>query len=127
MNSIEAYISSQSDNQRKILQYIHELLSAYPGVTSKIRYKIPFYYRKSWICYLNPVKNGGIEWAFLRGNEMANIQGVLAARDRKQVMGIIWYDISEVDQNLVRELFQEALILDETIPYASKRSKKPPY
>jgi len=124
MDAVNAYILEKEGAQQALLQYFHHLLSAQPGVYSRIRYKIPFYYRKSWFCYLNPIKKGGIELAFLRGNELSNEQGMLDFRGRKQVGGIIFYEPDEVPESIVMEIIQEALLLDEEIPYASKRIKK---
>jgi len=105
MELIFQFIDRYSGDQQAVLQYLHNLLISFPDIEPKLKYKIPFYYRKSWICYLNPIKKKGIELCFTRGNELSNTQGLLAARDRKQ------------------ELLQEAFLLDETVPYQSKRKK----
>ncbi len=123
MTAVELFILEKEGEQQKILDRLHNLLSSFPEITSKIRYKIPFYYHKSWICYLNPTKDGGIELAFTRGNELSNEQGLLDSKGRKQVYGISFHSSREIDEDLVAEVFQEALILDEEIPYASKRKK----
>lgn len=124
MEEVLAYIEEQDAPTRKIMRYLHEFFMGIPEVTCEIRYKIPFYYRISWICYLNPQKKGGVEWVLIRGNELSNAQGILEARDRKQVMGIIFHHVSEIEEDLIREIFMEALILDELTPYENKRKKK---
>jgi len=123
MNSVDAYICEREGAQKALLQYFHHLLLEQPGVEAKIRYQIPFYYRKSWVCYLNPVKKGGIELAFLRANELSNEQALLDFRGRKQVAGVIYYNLEEVEERLVMEVLQEALLLDDEVAYASKRQK----
>lgn len=123
MDAVDAFIQEKQGQQKLILQHLHHLLTFNPGVSPKIRYKIPFYYRKSWICYLNPVKNEGIELVFLRANELSNAQRLLESRGRKQVKGIIFYKLSEIPEHSIHEIIQEALLLDESIPYASKRKK----
>ncbi|MEM6318719.1 MAG: DUF1801 domain-containing protein [Bacteroidota bacterium] len=124
MNQVELFIVEQSDNQQVILQFLHDLLTAEPGVQAKLRWKIPFYFRKSWICYLNPIKKtNGIELAFTRGNELSNGQGLLSHNGRKQISGVIFNDVADIPVETVLEVFQEALLLDETVPYASKRTK----
>lgn len=124
MNAVKSFILEKEGNQKALLQYFHRLMMDQPGVVSKIRYQIPFYYRKSWICYLNPVKKGGIELAFLRGNELSNEQGLLDFRGRKQVAGIVFNQLAGIPEEAVMEMIQEALLLDEEIAYASKRKKK---
>jgi len=99
------------------------LLISFPDIEPKLKYKIPFYYRKSWICYLNPIKKKGIELCFTRGNELSNTQGLLAARDRKQIRGVIFETVESIPEESLLELLQEAFLLDETVPYQSKRKK----
>jgi hypothetical protein len=123
MTEVEDYIESFDDSQRDILLYIHKLLSIELNLTYKLRFKIPFYYRKSWICYLNPTKNKSIEFAFVRGNELSNSQGLLDSKGRKQVWSIELTKLSESPIGKLTEIIQEAILLDETVAYASKRKK----
>lgn len=123
MNEVEDFIFQHEGNQKQILNYFHNLLTSFPEVTAKIRYKIPFYYRKSWVCYINPIKNEGVEICFIRGKELSNSQGLLQTNGRKQVYGIPFYSLKEIHEETLLEIIQEAFILDETIPYASKRKK----
>ena len=123
MNTVEDFIYSLEGKQQELLLFLHQLLSTYPEVEDKIRYKIPFYYRKSWICYLNPIKGEKIELVFIRGNELSNASGLLDARGRKQVAGVIFEKTNDIPLEALSEVIQEALILDDTVPYASKRKK----
>lgn len=121
---IEDFILDHPNSQQQtLLQVLHDLLLSYPEVTGKIRYKIPFYYRKSWICYLNPVKNDGVELAFTRGNELSNEQGLLDSKGRKQVYGVTFYKPEDIPLKVLQEVIGEAFLLDEEVPYASKRQK----
>lgn len=123
MSEVDFFIESKSGKQKEILEFLHQFICTYPDVTEKIRYKIPFYYRKSWICYLNPLKKDGIELAFTRGDELSNEQGILLKKGRKQIRGIEIFDAKEINEEVLQEIFQEAFILDETVTYASKRKK----
>jgi len=123
MTEVEQYISDLKINQREIMLYFHDLLAHQLELEAKIRYKIPFYYHKSWICYLNPIKNGGVELAFLRAYELSNHQGLLDFKGRKQVAGISFSNVDEIPRDHIYEIIQEALLLDESIPYTSKRKK----
>lgn len=117
----EQWIQQTSENQQKILWALHHLIVEVPEITSKIRYKIPFYYRKSWICYLSPKKTQEIELVFLRGQELSNEQGILESKDRKQVSGILLSSLDEFPEEAIREILQEAILLDETVPYSVKK------
>jgi len=121
MSKTEDFIYTCEGDQRAIMLYFHELLTEELNLTSKIRYKIPFYYGLSWICYLNPIKNNRVEFAFVRGNELSNDQGILNNKGRKQVYSIEFGKLSEIPKGQINEIIQEALLLDETTPYKSKR------
>ena len=68
---------------------------------------------------LNPIKNKGVELAFTRGKELSNIQGVLNSHGRNQVFGIRYHNVEEISSELLSEIIQEALLLDESVPYQS--------
>ena len=116
MNKVEQFIYQREGQQREIMVFLHKLLSDL-GLQSKIRYRIPFYDRLSWICYLNPIKNSGVELAFIRGNELSNNHEILNFKERKQVAGISIYNLRELDLNKLRETIHEAILLDESVPY----------
>ena len=123
MNDIEAYLSDLDSPQQEMIDYLHQLITSYPEVTAKIRYKIPFYYRRSWICYLNPTKDKGVELAFTRGNELSNEQGLLDARGRKQVSGVVFYQLKDIPEAVLHEVLQEAFLLDEEVPYSVRKKR----
>jgi hypothetical protein len=117
------FIYEQDERRREIMLHLHNLLISFPEVTSKIAYKIPFYYRKSWICYLNPEKGGGIELGFTRGKELSNIQGLLEPKGRKQVAGITISSVDAIPEGALVEIINEAIILDETVPYSVRKKR----
>ena len=120
LNFIEQY----EGDQKEILLYFHNVFLSFPEIEDKIRYRVPFYYRKSWICYLNPTKKGGIDLAFVRANELSNEQGLLDFKDRKQVATVEFFKVKEIPEDTVNAVFQEALLLDETVPYTVRKSQK---
>ena len=124
MGEVEDFIYQYEGEQRKIMFYFHNLFVNDLGLTTKIRYRIPFYYNMSWICYLNPDKSGGVELSFIRGNELSNHNGLLQTKGRKQVKSMTFYSFAEVQEEGIMEVIHEALILDETTPYASKNQKR---
>ncbi len=124
MSAVEDFIYQFEGSQREVMLYFHDLLTVELNLTEKIRFKIPFYYGKSWICYLNPKKDGKIELAFVRGNELSNYQGILDDKGRKQVCSVEFEKVSEIPIQQMNEIIQEAILLDETTPYESKRKSK---
>lgn len=123
MPSPDDYIYRHEGGQRELLLHLHYLLAEELKLEAKIRYKIPFYYNHSWICYLNADKAGGVELAFTRGNELSNEQGLLDPKGRKQVMSILITQTEQINDPVLHEVLHEAILLDETVPYASKRQK----
>ncbi|MEL6668817.1 MAG: DUF1801 domain-containing protein [Bacteroidota bacterium] len=114
MANVESFIYTRPGEEREILFYFHQLLTEEMGLEPKIRFKIPFYFNRSWVCYLNPIKQGGIELAFLRGRELSNVQGLLVSKGRKQVYGIDCYSLAEIPREAIYEIIQEAILLDES-------------
>jgi len=121
MTEVEDFIYSHEGSQRAIMLLLHNLLTIELNLTDKLRYKIPFYFGKSWICYFNPRKDGQIEFAFLRGNELSNTHGLLHSKGRKQVWSIQFSHPSEIPIVSLRETILEAILLDETVPYTIKK------
>lgn len=124
MSTVEDFIYQYEGHQHEIMVYFHNLLINQYDLTDKIRFKIPFYYGRSWICYLNPLKNGKVELAFIRGNELSNEQALLDNKGRKQVFGIEFETITDIPHQSINEIIKEALALDDMIAYESKRKKK---
>ncbi len=110
---IEAFKYDLTSEQKSIVNRIHGLVSSYPGVHVKMRYKIPFYYRYSWIAYINPLKTGGVEFAFLEGKNLSAANSGLRMKNRKLVAGIDIVEARDIDEDFILETFNEALLLDE--------------
>jgi hypothetical protein len=124
MSSVDTFIQHQHGPVARCLQHVHALVMEYPGVEAKIRYRIPFYYGRSWLCYLNPQKDESVEWAFTRANEWPRHHELLDFRGRKQVAGLFLTADGLPEEGLMRLLLEEALALDAARPYASKRRGK---
>ncbi len=120
MSACQDYLFDLEGRQRQIAEILSEQFLAFPGIQCRIRFRIPFFYQHSWICYLNPVKNEGIELAFIYGYRLADPEGLLQAHGRKQVKGVRLYRVTELPLESIQILFSEALLLDEIL----KRLKK---
>ena len=117
MNKVEDYILNFDGDQKEIMLYFHSLLTEEFNLIPKFKFNLPFYYRKSWICYLFPTKKGLIELAFTRGRELSNEQRILKSRGRKLVSSIEFKQLNDIPEQVIREVIHEAVILDETVPY----------
>ena len=122
MSAVIDFIHCQKEKHGEILLFIHDLMLSYEGVTSKIRYRIPFYYKNSWICYANPRKNDRVELVFIRANEFKDYTGLLDTKGRKQVAGITIGCLEEMSDDLT-DVINESLRIDAEVRYKSKRAK----
>lgn len=111
--SVEHFILGLNGQQKAIVIFLHQRLTNYHGLQPKIRYKVPMYFNRKWVCYLNPIKGNGIELAFLKGNQLSNEQGLLNKKDRKMVAGIDLYSVESIPERVIDEIIQEALLLEE--------------
>lgn len=121
MSDIEFFIAHFPAQQQAIMRYFHDAFIHTYELTPKTRYNLPFYYGNSWICYLNPSKSNTVELAFTRGNELSDTNNLLSANGRKQVRSITYANHSEIIVPLIEAVIDEAIALDKTIPYQSKR------
>ncbi len=121
MNKVEDFILNFEGDQKEIMLFFHSLLTEEFNLIPKFQYNLPFYYRKSWICYLFPTKKGLIELAFTRGKELSNAQGLLKSRGRKMVSSIEFQELKDISIEGISEAIHEAIILDENVPYTFKK------
>lgn len=117
------FILQCQEPTQSILMHLHSMLTQEFGLEDKIRFKIPFYFQKSWICYLNPIKKGGVEICFLRANEFQYSLAHLDFKDRVQVAGISYTSLNEVDMDILRIPLIEAIELDYHSKYSIKKKK----
>lgn len=113
MGNVNDFVYQSERPFRDVLVCLHEMLVEQYGLKTVLRYRIPFYDRYKWICYLNPVRDRGIELAFIRGAELSNAQGILDPGGRKHVAGIILDDVSLIPFQALDEIIHEALLIDE--------------
>jgi len=121
---VEDKIYEFEGEQKNIMLYLYNWFTNEFNLLPKLKYKIPFYYKKSWICYTNPIKNEGVELAFIRGNELSNASNILQSKKRKQIKGIEIYQLKEAPFPQIQLVLQEAILLDETVAYKSPYTSK---
>ena len=107
----------------EIIEYFHHLFTDQYELDASMKYGVPFYTLKSWICYLNPIKGNAVELAFTRGIELINHEELLNFKGRKQVGGFDIHDLNQKQIEQIEMVLQDAIILDMEVPYASKRKK----
>ena len=122
MNAVSSFIAEQPEPNRAILLRLQRIiLASAPQLEEKISYRVPFYFYLGRLCYLNPHKRG-VDIGFCRGFELSNEQGLLQAKDRVEIKTITYTSAVEIDEKPLREILQEALLLNEW-HYRNKRKK----
>lgn len=122
MNPAELFIFEKEGKQKEILEFLHHYILKYDSdIYCKLRYGIPFYYKRSWICYLNPVGRDKVEIAFTRANELKENIQFLEFGKRKQVAGITIQNIEDIPLGILKEVLAEALDLDKDVNYSVKK------
>ncbi len=122
MNAVEYYIEDLPKSARTLFKVTRSLiLDSGPAITEKISYKIPFFYYFGPLVYLNQYK-GGVDIGFFRGHALSNEQQLLEIRERKIVASIpiLSLEVFNQHENQVREILQEALLLNEML-YKNKK------
>lgn len=112
MGALDNFILDIEGEQQRILMHLHSLLHQHHNLSPTMKYKIPFYEGNKWICYLNPIKKGGVELAFINGNQLSNDRCLLLAKNRKQVRCFEIYSIESCPDEAIETTILEAIDLD---------------
>lgn len=116
---LQEMASPCNPQHRTILFSLHHLLTEEFNLTLKFKYNLPFYYNKSWVCYANPTSES-IELSFIRGNELADPDNLLQAKNRKMVRSLPLTQITRVNDPQSLQLIHEAILLDEQVTFNKK-------
>lgn len=112
MDTVEKYIYRLPDNEMLIAARFRDWLLRYnKQITERIRYGVPFFDYFGWMCYLNPMKQGGIDLCFIDGSLMIRNAHLLTDRSRKTVRSRILLTPYDVDVATLRPLLDEAMEL----------------
>ena len=123
--SVLAYIEETNPPKvRELLTAAHHFLQENlpPFGTFAIKWRIPFYILRRNFCYLNRHKDH-ITLGFPRGWKLAPRPGVLLDENKKlkQIRYLEIRSLEDLYSENVQQILQEAIILDETFPKASRK------
>lgn len=121
MNASEKYIEDAPEKYRETLYVLRAIiLNSSPFIEEKIAYTVPFFKHFGMLCYIAHGKRG-VEVGFWRGNELSNEQGALTNDERKIVRSLVYQKADEIDEQILMEVLQEAMMLNEEKHKATKR------
>jgi len=111
--AIEKYIHDAPEKYREMLFRLREIIvNSSPFIEEKIAYTVPFFKHFGMLCYISHGKRG-VEVGFWRGNELSNEQGVLSQDERKIVRSLIYQEPEDINEQILMEILQEAMMLNE--------------
>lgn len=77
-------------------------------------FNTPFYTRRKWLIYLSRMKKGGYEVCFVHANRFTKHIELLDFKKRKQVAGITYQNVSDINEEVLDMLISEAVGVDNT-------------
>ncbi|MCI5056828.1 MAG: DUF1801 domain-containing protein [Flavobacteriales bacterium] len=115
LNPVASFILKHQNPQKEIMLFLHDYFLSKEGVTTRISYKIPFYYGNKWLCYLNPLKNGSVDLCFCRGYKLSNKEELLNMKGRKYISSLNLTDFESIPFEGIASIFEEAMMLDQNL------------
>jgi len=110
---VDNFIYNLDNEKRQIVEYLrYIILSSAPTIEEKFSYKAPFYYYLGMLCYIN-VRKKDVDLGLCHGAELSNSNKIINTEKRKVVGVVTFKSYNDIIENQIRELIQEALILNE--------------
>jgi hypothetical protein len=113
MNKLLDFFDGLTTSQKAIFQLVHQECITFHSLQLKMRYGLPFYDGKKWICYFNPQKSGMVELCFLNGQALSPRPGVIEAKGRKMVAGVTLKTVEDYLDKDVASILEEAVLFDQ--------------
>lgn len=133
MTDIEDFIAELPADERLIVKKLRTIiLETEPRLQVKFSYGVPYFFHHRRVCFLWPISHlppgytvppeekTKVTLGLCYGNHLSNAQGLLLKEGRKQVYVIKYISVKEIDEQSVREIIQEAVLIDESF----KKKKK---
>ena len=91
-----------------------------PNVREKISYRLPFFYRRRWLCFIMPASHTktidqGVKLGLCNGNLLKAHEAYLEKADRKQVYYIHFETLQDMDEGLIKSVLIEAIEVDDSL------------
>ncbi len=131
-SSVEECLEWLPADELKIVNFLRRLvLECIPDVSERLSFNVPYYFRHSNICFIWPgsvswgsVHQKGVRLGFASGYLMNDDIGYLDKGNRKQIYWRDFYDVKDIDAELLRTYIYDAVVIDEQKAEARRRAKK---
>lgn len=119
-HSLEEFFDFLPKEQLKVTEFLRDLVfDSLTNPSEKLSYNVPFYSIHSRLCFIWPsavpwgnVKKKGIEFGFCQGFLMNDPLDFLDRGKRKQVYTKTFFNIDEIDVDVMRTYLHEAERVD---------------
>lgn len=104
------------------------ILEIDPNMKEKLSYGVPYYIRKRRICFIWPQsasygpRNWLVTLGFCYGHMLSNQQGVQLIEGRTQVTIIPFSSPADINDDILREILSEAILVDE-LPFNKTKQR----
>jgi hypothetical protein len=115
-----------NDPQSELMKYLHHFLSSYPELNVKVMFSTPFYTRNKWMIYLNKLKDRSIEVCFVQAIRFKEHRELLDFKKRKQVGGIAYFTVEDINEEVLDLLIAEAINTDDRLRSPAKKNNNKP-
>ncbi|MEM9022173.1 MAG: DUF1801 domain-containing protein [Bacteroidota bacterium] len=118
--SVAGYLAALPADLRPVAEALRAIiLSTAPGIEELIKYKIPFYHHQGPLCYLNKQPEHMV-LGLAKGAELSNASGILTGTGNT-VRHVRVYTIQDLPEAAIREVLQEAILLNGWVARQKKR------
>ena len=124
MREVQEYIEGLAADERIVVKRLRDLiLDTDPRIVEKLSYGVPYFFRNRrlfflWPASALPYSTAGkmvtpkVTMGFCYGHLLSNDQGLLQKGNRKQVFTISVNTLADINEALLRQVVNEALIAD---------------
>jgi len=131
-SNVEELLAFLPADELRVVERLRKIIfSCMPGCTEKLAYNVPFYKKHANVCFIWPpavtwgsTGNEGVRFGFTNGYLLTDETGYLDKGSRKQVYWRDFYDLNEIDTDLLKAYIFEAALVDEEKMRAKKKNKK---
>ncbi|MEQ9263783.1 MAG: DUF1801 domain-containing protein [Balneolaceae bacterium] len=120
-NSIDEFLDYLPEDELVIVEELRRLVfECIPDIKEKLSYNVPFFKRNRTVCFIWPasvpwgkVERNGVQLGFTSGHLINDFAGYLNMGTRKSVAIKTFFSIDEIESDLLRAYFFEALDVDD--------------
>lgn len=127
MSTYDDFFYNLPPDEQETVSRLRSIVLSCADFSEKISYQVPYYFRHSRILFIWPssVKPGppsGVQFGFCNGNLLSDEYGILEKGTRKQVYWITFHKAGEINEQPLRELIHQAILVDEEL-YAKRKKR----